>query len=138
MKRGFTLLELLIVIVIVGTLVTIALPKYQNALERGRALEGVRNVQYIAEYVGAKHMATGDWPTEDEMKRLQGTDIVKSRFFGDPKFNSESKKVSISRKGDWTYSLSATLGEDDAVKNIKCSGKDCKTLDLNVSNLMER
>ena len=76
MKKRFTLIELLIVMVIVGTLVTVALPKYQRALERGRALEGLRNVQYVAEYVAAKHMATGTWPNIGDFKK---TDIIKSR-----------------------------------------------------------
>ena len=49
MKRAFTLIELLIVVIIVGVLMSIALPKYQRAVERARALEGVHNVKYALE-----------------------------------------------------------------------------------------
>ena len=39
MKRGFTLLELLIVVVIIGMLATLAVGQYQSSLERSRAAE---------------------------------------------------------------------------------------------------
>ena len=35
-KKGFTLIEMLIVVVIVGTLMAVAVPKYHIALETGR------------------------------------------------------------------------------------------------------
>ena len=40
-KKGFSLLELMIVLIIVGVLTTIALPYYQNAVQSARATEGV-------------------------------------------------------------------------------------------------
>ena len=131
MKKGFTLIELLIVMVIVGTLVTIALPKYQNALERGRALEGLRNVQYGAEYVNAKHMATGSWPTYDELvESLNRTDITRKTFFEVPSFDAAKQAMSSKRSsGDWDYGFKATI-VDDALSSIVCIGNDCASLDL--------
>ena len=139
MKNGFTLIELLIVMIIVSTLVAIALPKYQRSLERGRALEGLRNVQYVAEYVAAKHMATGSWPTN--INDFKKTDIVKSRFFGAPQYDSDTPNtITISRTGDWNYTLTATIS-NDALSSITCSdsddGETCESLDL-TGNLMTR
>ena len=42
MKKGFTLLELIIVIIIVGTLATLALPQYFRVVERARTAEATR------------------------------------------------------------------------------------------------
>jgi prepilin-type N-terminal cleavage/methylation domain-containing protein len=65
MKKGFTLLELLIVIIIIGVLAVIALTQYKNLTERARSSEaksifsGVRT----AEKVVFEDMSTftGDW-----------------------------------------------------------------------------
>jgi prepilin-type N-terminal cleavage/methylation domain-containing protein len=41
MKKGFTLLELIIVIIILGVLASLAVPQYINAVERGRLGEAL-------------------------------------------------------------------------------------------------
>lgn len=139
--KGFTLIELLIVMVIVGALVTIALPKYQTALERGRALEGLRNVQYAAEYINAKHMAcesSGGSSCGYDNFSLPETDKIKNKFFENPTITASSTgaTVTVSRKqNDWRYKFTATIS-DDALTSIVCLDKAhaaeevCTALDL--------
>ena len=45
--KGFTLLEVLIVVIIIGILATIALPQYIRTLEKARSSEAVANVGSI-------------------------------------------------------------------------------------------
>ncbi|MBI3312210.1 MAG: prepilin-type N-terminal cleavage/methylation domain-containing protein [Candidatus Omnitrophica bacterium] len=46
-KHGFTLLELLVVVIVVGILASVALPQFQKMMLRSRASEGVNTLGAI-------------------------------------------------------------------------------------------
>ena len=46
-RKGFTLLELLIVVIVIGILAAIALPQYMSTIERSKAGEAMANIGAI-------------------------------------------------------------------------------------------
>ncbi len=58
-QKGFTLVELMIVIVIVGILSAVALPNFLSQTNKARATEGKQQVATILKQAGALYVETG-------------------------------------------------------------------------------
>ena len=58
-RGGFTLVELLVVVLIIGILSAVALPQYQKAVEKSRAAEAVQLLRYMKQQEDIFHLETG-------------------------------------------------------------------------------
>ncbi len=151
MKRGFSLIELLIVMVIVGILVTVALPKYRTAMERGRATEGIANLKAASDWVNAKYVINGNsYPADSSLVDVEtsatGSSVTvigansRSVYFTNLEFvtcTGGDKCIKTQRKqGDEVYYTLTAYNTDGELKKITCTGTEqslCEPLGMTLN-----
>jgi general secretion pathway protein G len=67
-RRGFTLVELLVVMAIIATLLSIVAPRYFNSLDRSRETVLRQNLNVMRDAIDKFHADTGRYP--DELREL--------------------------------------------------------------------
>lgn len=63
-ERGFTIMELLVVIVIIGVLAAIGVPAYNNLTERARTTACNANKRTLEAAAGMYYADTGNYPAD--------------------------------------------------------------------------
>ena len=62
-QKGFTLIELMIVVAIIGILAAIAIPAYQDYTVRSQVTEGLNLAGAVKAAVAERFAQRGEWPT---------------------------------------------------------------------------
>jgi type IV pilus assembly protein PilA len=66
-QKGFTLIELMIVIAIIGILAAIAIPAYQNYTIRSQITEGLTLADGWKTAIAEYYANTGNWPAQSNL-----------------------------------------------------------------------
>lgn len=64
MKKGFTLIEVLVIVLIIGVLAAVALPQYQNAVTRSRYPQLQLAARAVHDAAQRFRMANNNWPED--------------------------------------------------------------------------
>ena len=74
-SHAFTLIELLVVVLIIGILASVALPQYQKAVKKSRAVEALTTIRSTVPAIEEYILANGEFPTSwDQLSVTRPTD----------------------------------------------------------------
>ena len=123
MSKGFTLLEMLVVVLIIGILAGIALPQYQLSVEKARSAEALMNLATIKRqmqlYITANGLPTSSWINYKDFATVDlsggewnGDNSYHTKFFRyGSGIDSEGVNIEISREKDDYYTILCTQYE---------------------------
>ena len=66
LERGFTMVELMAVLIILGLLATVVVSNFVGQVDKGRVTTTKANLRLLHTAINQFHMDTGRWPTPDE------------------------------------------------------------------------
>ena len=115
-QQGFTLIELMIVIAIIGILAAIAVPAYQNYIIRVKIGEGLILAAPAKIGMSEYHSAKNSWPQNNGQAGIAPVDEISGNYV-------ESIKVGEAEgKGVITITYKATLGTSTSKDTLKLEG----------------
>lgn len=79
-QKGFTLIELMIVVAIIGILAAVALPAYSDYTVRSRVTEGIALANAAKIAVGESFQATGIVPADNAAAGLDAAADISSKY----------------------------------------------------------
>jgi len=79
-QKGFTLIELMIVVAIIGILAAIAIPAYQNYIIRAQISEGLTLATRAKTSVSEYYMERGSWPGNNAEAGLADQHDIKGSY----------------------------------------------------------
>ena len=135
-KKGFTILEILVVVLIIGILAAIALPAYFRAVEKSRVSEPINILGTIAKAQKRHKMQNLGYTTDvsdldlSYSKFSDGNPATGSEFDGeyfDYKVYGDDEKAALAKRNNGEYELSI-LYETDTIYCRPADNSTCKEL----------
>ncbi|HGL9060611.1 TPA: pilin, partial [Neisseria gonorrhoeae] len=98
LQKGFTLIELMIVIAIVGILAAVALPAYQDYTARAQVSEAILLAEGQKSAVTEYYLNNGEWPKDNTSAGVASPTDIKGKYVKEVKV--ENGVVTAEMKSD--------------------------------------
>ena len=136
-QTGFTLIELMIVVAIIGVLASLAVPQYQNYTARAQASEGLSVTGGMRADIAEQYSLQGKMPETEDIDSLGTTEDPAGRYVQAATYSvSEggTGTISVTYQSDTAIAKQAnnsnalTIFTNDPSKGWTCGGLDSKLL----------
>ena len=107
-QQGFTLIELMIVVAIIGILAAIAIPAYQDYTIRAQVSEGLNLTGACKAAVTEYYQDQGDFPADNDTAGLEAKGNIKGKY-------TTQVEVTTGGNCEATYGGDANSNIEDAV-----------------------
>ncbi len=122
-QQGFTLIELMIVVAIIGILTAIAIPAYQSYSIRAQISEGLNLVGPLKNAVAEFHNQNGVFPTDNNEAGLSPPDNYTGKYVTSLSVNGGV--ISILYGNDANAQISGRTVTLTAINNLGSVSWDC-------------
>ena len=119
-QQGFTLIELMIVVAIIGILAAIALPAYQDYTTRAQVSEAMSLAQSARTSVTETFQSTGDFPDGNTAAGLPAANTITGDYVDSVTVN-ENGVIDVVYNGNQNFTITLTPTDETGSVTWACT-----------------
>ncbi len=127
-QQGFTLIELMIVVAIIGILAAIAIPAYQDYTIRAQVSEGLNLSGGAKAAVSEYYMDKGDMPADNDIAGLADDDEIQGKYVSSVLITDGVITITYDAADVHTLIAGSTLQLSPVTVNVGAVGWTCSSV----------